>query len=453
MKICHVTQYCHAGSVGGTERYLRDLLLDLESRGIAGRILWLTSEEGGQASVYDGVDVVPVFSPGSRIDPPHSGVAEKARDALFSDWQPDLVHFHTFGLAEAAVAELASANGLPYVFTYHSPAWMCRRETLLRWGDAICDGRVRRIRCSACKLQERTGGNPALGYVGACISACLGWPLHGSATDGIRRRLAFVQDTSRFRRRLKSFLSDCSLVVACSNWGVPVLAANGAGRDRTVVCPQGASCEFMAASGAGSAPVDGGGISGRYTVGYVGRPSPEKGIDVLLEGFRMTDEPMAQLRIVGWSEDTGRERYVRRVAAMASEDARVELVGRLGLTEMVAQYRQLSILAIPSVWLETGPLVLFEAQAMGVPVFGSATVGQQDLLARYGHVVEPNTPRQWASALSQAFAALRAGRSPVPGDTENVPLRSMRDVGDEMQRHYGRVIAADRPQSPLNPDS
>jgi hypothetical protein len=34
MKILHVTQYCHAGSTGGTERYIVDLVRGLDGFGV-----------------------------------------------------------------------------------------------------------------------------------------------------------------------------------------------------------------------------------------------------------------------------------------------------------------------------------------------------------------------------------------------------------------------------------
>jgi glycosyltransferase involved in cell wall biosynthesis len=58
----------------------------------------------------------------------------------------------------------------------------------------------------------------------------------------------------------------------------------------------------------------------------------------------------------------------------------------------------LSLLAIPSVWLETGPLTLLEALQAGVPVYGSARIGQRGCSSSYGRVIEPNTPARLGHA-------------------------------------------------------
>ena len=74
-----------------------------------------------------------------RVDAPLPEFHEAAA-RLFETEKPDWVHFHTFGLTEAALAKLAKKHGIPYAFTYHSPAWTCRRETML----LLRNGTVRR---------------------------------------------------------------------------------------------------------------------------------------------------------------------------------------------------------------------------------------------------------------------------------------------------------------------
>ena len=73
-------------------------------------------------------------------------------------------------------------------------------------------------------------------------------------------------------------------------------------------------------------------------------------------------------------------RYAAQVRKLAQGDARIELLPLLPRDRIMEEYRGLTILAVPSVWMEAGPLVVMEAMAAGVPVYGSRNVGQLRLL-------------------------------------------------------------------------
>ena len=140
-----------------------------------------------------------------------------------------------------------------------------------------------------------------------------------------------------------------------------------------------------------------------FIVGYVGRLTPVKGIHVLIEGFSLMKAPEARLRIVGWDPENTNTPYARRIKALAEKDSRVRLVDKTDQAGTVREYLGMDLLAIPSVWLETGPLTMMEALAAGVRVFGSRQIGQIGMLRDQGEVVEPNTPESWKQALAQEY--------------------------------------------------
>src|SRR5271170_2855785 len=136
------------------------------------------------------------------------------------------------------------------------------------------------------------------GQMAAAGSMALGWGALALGRSSLRRRTAFYYDTVRFRRALRRFLSECSLVVSCCDWSRPVLLRNGARAETVRDCPQGVSMDFTAAmeTAQPKAPRE---ASDVFTVGYVGRLVPVKGAHILVEGFSQTREPKARLRIVG----------------------------------------------------------------------------------------------------------------------------------------------------------
>jgi len=442
MKTVHVTQYCHAGSIGGTERYLLDLIFGLRSHGVEGCIGWLWSE-GRKPFESQGILVNPLPSALMRVDEPPAELAP-ATEALIEREQPDLVHLHTFGLAEATVARIASQRGIPYAFTYHSPGWTCRREDLLIWGGLQpCDGEVRTLRCAACKVQERLGGPPLGASLIAALSMPLDWMFNRCTKVNFRRRVCFLSDTRRYRRALRGFLGGCSLVVSCSEWGKPILTANGAKPDRVTVVPQGVPHDFLAVAKPTLRLPRLRQPGTPFTIGYIGRVTRVKGMDILAEGFARVQADDLRLKIYGFAEN---EKTVATLnaalAALARRDSRIELRPKLPLAEMANAYAELDLVCIPSVWLETGPLVLFEALQMGVPVFGSNRLGHLSLLKEGGLIVEPNTAEGWRAALSRALDEYRNGQWNKRREwlSAQPNLRAMGDVAAEMAAHYHGII-------------
>ncbi len=428
MKIAHITAYCPGVSTGGTERYISDLITGLERRGVDNRVVWLASPFDPPT---ERASIMRLPRAPMRVDDPPPELAARTREWLQSLDRPDLLHFHTLGRSEAVLATAAGANAIPYVFTFHSPAWTCRRETLLRWGGAVCDGEVRALRCAACKVQERLESPPWIGWLGALASAVAGPVVPPGPW---RRRLAFTPDTARYRRVVRSFLAACARSIACAEWSIPVLTANGARPETILHMPQGVPEGFAPAT------VSANNNREVFVVGYIGRMHEVKGVHILIEGFRHVRSPRARLRVHGWSDAPELRSYGERLKRLAGDDPRIEFVPEQPPASMPAAYAQLSLLAIPSVWLETGPLTLLEALHVGVPVYASARMGQRSLLDRYGRLVDPNTPAAWGAALTQACEMFERGEW-KPVELQE-PIPSMSTVAARMDDVYREVCSA-----------
>jgi glycosyltransferase involved in cell wall biosynthesis len=441
MKILHITQYCHAGSIGGTERYILDLIEGLKSAGIDNVIGWLKARGPFDDSEAANIRISALPAPPMRVD---AALPEfrRAAERLLEAEKPDVVHFHTFGLTEALMARLAKQRGIPYVFTYHSPAWTCRRETMLLYGEQPCDGEVRAWRCSACHSAERLREQPMAGRAAAAASMMAGWTVLPLGATLLRRRTAFFYDTLRYRSALREFLGRCDLVVSCCDWSTPVLLNNGARPESVRHFPQGVSTDFRSA--AENPPPHGEPATKRhFTVGCVGRLNPVKGVHVLMQAFSKMPQPGMRLRIVGWEPEHAGAPYPSLIKKFAEADARITLVSKTTLGETIQEYRQLTLLAVPSIWMETGPLTLLEALAVGVPVYGSNRIGQAKLLHERGRVIEPNTPESWQDALAGAFERHKNGLwgGEVKRAIGTEPVRTMSTVTSEMLQNYQELLS------------
>jgi glycosyltransferase involved in cell wall biosynthesis len=438
VRIFHISEYCHVDSIGGTERYILDLIRGLDAAGIQNGIIWLQPGLSAETLEADGVRIFKLPSPPMRVDAPLPEFHSAATRLLETE-KPDRLHFHTLGLTEAALSKLARQRGIPCAFTYHSPGWTCRRGTMLLYGKEPCDGEVRAWRCSACQSEERLGMGSLAGHAATVISLALGWAALPLGRTSPRRRAAFYYDSARFSRSIRNFLAECDLVVSCCDWSGPVLQRNGARENCIVHCPQGVpnTIADMLRTEPKNFPAA---TDKEFVVGYVGRVTEVKGVHILMEGFSQMKAEEARLRIVGYDAGNPHLPYSRLLQKLAQTDSRIELVPKKSFNGTFAEYRRLSLLTIPSVGMETGPLTLLEALAVGVPVYGSNRIGQLDLLRERGCIVEPNTPASWAQALTEAYEQFQRGELSRPS-VGTARLRTMTDIAKEMATCYRGIPA------------
>ena len=107
---------------------------------------------------------------------------------------------------------------------------------------------------------------------------------------------------------------------------------------------------------------------------FVGRLSPEKGVQCLVEAWRGLGLRVP-LKVVGAGP---LESMVRELCACQS---RVEFLGSASIREVYALMREAAFLIVPSVWYETFCRVLVEAFAAGLPVIASRLGAMAEIVA------------------------------------------------------------------------
>ena len=140
-----------------------------------------------------------------------------------------------------------------------------------------------------------------------------------------------------------------------------------------------------------------------FTVGYIGRIVPAKGVDILLRALAALDGDW-RLRLVGGGPYLGEMRTLASALGIAD---RVAVVGQLPSTELPAQYREIDILVLPSLtqdnWKEQFGRVLVEAMASGVAVIGSDSGAIPGVIGDAGLIV----PESDVPALTRAIQDLK----------------------------------------------
>jgi glycosyltransferase involved in cell wall biosynthesis len=171
---------------------------------------------------------------------------------------------------------------------------------------------------------------------------------------------------------------------------------------------------------------------------FLGRLHPTKGLDILLQAISSLPNAPLELHVYGIREDP-EGAYARALRQAAAGDPRIRFCAPVPSDQVPTLLRGFDVLAVPSRWLETGPLVVLEAFAAGVPVIGSKLGGLVELVddGVNGLLVEPESVESWSAVLRQLIeepdliAQLRAGIRPP---------RRMEAVADDMQAVYRDLV-------------
>jgi glycosyltransferase involved in cell wall biosynthesis len=112
----------------------------------------------------------------------------------------------------------------------------------------------------------------------------------------------------------------------------------------------------------------------RRRIGFFGQMTVHKGVDVLLEAMRILDRAKAgvQLRLFGVNLDIQPPAFQARIHELLEETAgAVEYAGSYTQRELPRLLSAVDWVIVPSVWWETGPLVIHEALMHRRPVICS----------------------------------------------------------------------------------
>ena len=138
-----------------------------------------------------------------------------------------------------------------------------------------------------------------------------------------------------------------------------------------------------------------------FTIGFIARIVPEKGIEVLLRAVTQLEREW-RLRLVSGGSAI---HEMRALAQSLGISDRVEFVGQLPSTDLPAEYHKIDVLALPSLtrpnWKEQFGRVLVEAMASGVPIIGSDSGAIPTVVGDAGLIVPEGDATALANAIQQ----------------------------------------------------
>ena len=349
-------------------------------------------QKGGEDSVVaaksallreSGVDVTVEIVDNAAIQ----GLAAKARTFVFTPHDParvgwaeamvrktkaDIVHIHNFfPLLTPAVHEGARRGGAAVVQTLHNYRMLCANAYFLR------DGAV----CEQCLTA------PFMGVVHKCYRGSYAGSL---ALTRMQMRAkhdgAWSQQVDRF--------------VALTNFARSKFIQGGLPGEKITV-----KANFVPNIPQPETP--------RRGALFVGRISPEKGVEVLMRAWKAL--PDFPLRIIGDGP--------QRAALQAAAPPNVEFLGQMPADAVRRHMASAEILVMPSIWYEGFPMTLLEAFSTSLPVVASRigslteliedgvngalfnTGDAEDLAAKVSAILADGRARDLGRAASETWAA------------------------------------------------
>jgi glycosyltransferase involved in cell wall biosynthesis len=277
--------------------------------------------------------------------------------AVLQRERPQIVHVHnTLPLLSPAVYYAAGAARVPVVQTLHNYRLLCPQALLLR-EQRICE--------------DCLGRTPWPGIVHACYRQSR------SATSAVAVMLSV-------HRLLGTWTKQVNRYIALTEFMRQKFIVGGFPAKQVVVKPN-----FVA-------PDPGmGNHGGRYAL-FVGRLSPEKGVQTLLRAWQHVDGRI-NLKIAGAGP-------LENLADGAPRG--VEWLGQQSREQVFALMKEAFVLVFPAEWYEAFPVTIAEAFATGLPIVASRLGAMAELVqnSRTGLLFTPGDPIDLAATVEWAFA-------------------------------------------------
>ena len=437
--VAHCVGFYFPQTVGGTEVYVHDLTTELSRNSIRNSIVAATSRDFERCD-WEGIPVLryPNNWADVREHSPISPGADLSKfQELIRELDPDIFHLHSWttgaGLRHLAqVAEL----GIPCVVTMHVPSALCLRGTMLLKGQTPCDGRIDEKRCGQCWAMSHGLPEP----LAFCLAQLPRLAVSGSRFANVSRRMATVLSVRSLVKgqadNLQTMASLSERIVAPSQWVYSALAANAVPPQKLIVSRQ-AVAPSLVDQGSRKPQKT---ASREIRIGFVGRLVHYKGAHILLKAMaRIPADIPIRLLVVGSGTDPA---YLGKLEAMAHRDKRIEFLGAMPHDQLSKFLEQIDVLAVPSNYMETGPLVVLEAYAFGIPVMGANIGGIAERIRDDidGWLLPFDDTQAWAAAMQDA-ALNREKVGRLAGNI--LPSRTMTDVASDMASLYREVLEAE----------
>lgn len=317
---------------------------------------------------------------------------------LLTEFRPDIVHIHNlFPLISPSVLPECHEAKVPVVMTVHNFRLICPNGLFMSRGR-ICE------RCS--------GGREY-------------WCILRNCEVSVPKSIGYALRNSVARKK-RYFVDNVTIYAALTEFQRTKMITEGFKAETIVVIPNMVDIQ---------SPCGANGI-GDY-VGFVGRVSPEKGVNVLIEAAKKLGS--IRFRVAG--------DFIRKPRIIQDIPSNVECCGFLQGKDLNIFRQQMRFVVMPSIWFETFGLVLAEAALYGKPVIASRLGAMAEIVddGVTGLLFEPGNAEDLAEKIRYLWDRPELCRKMGQAGRE----KALREYSP--QRYYERLMAVYEKAMALGP--
>jgi glycosyltransferase involved in cell wall biosynthesis len=383
MKILVVNKFLH--HVGGVETYLDWQARNLDRIGVDAHFFGMAPPDGQEVlpSIHGRETVTPHrdFNGTKRaatkaaMSSIYSPLTERMLTTAIDRFRPDLVHFHsTCRQLTSSVARAVTRKKLPGVLTVHEYKQVCATQRL--WDErrnCICTdcltgsaaSRMKNVAVRRC-VRGSTAASifaipeiPIADHIWANSNVTIHAPSHfiGGIIEGAR------------------YISNPVQVMDLP-WGEPQHRGESENWQNGAI--------------------------------FAGRLEKEKGVDILLDAWRIVKERKQDAHLIVAGSGSERESLESKAVDMRLRD--IQFTGRYERKQLGDLFGCAAMSVHPSRWFENSPFAVRESLLYGLPAIVSDIGGLPEMVDQgFGAVVPPGNPQALAGAILAEFERLAAG--------------------------------------------
>lgn len=269
--------------------------------------------------------------------------------------RPDVAHIHnTWFAMSPSVLRVLGRAGVPTVMTLHNYRLTCANALLLRDGSP----------CETC-----VEGSPLQAIRFGCYRS--------------RPQTAVAAFNVALHRRIGTWGRHIDVFLALTEFMKDIMVRSGLPEEKIAVKPNFTSDPGPRNLAAAASDV----------VIFVGRLSPEKGIDRLVDAWHSASPSGLSLKIIG--DGPLRSELERQATAS------IDFVGAVDSSDVSRHLLTARAMAFPSIWYEGFGLTIIEAFAAGLPVLANNLGAMSSLVKPLGQQWLLDNSERWVDALRE----------------------------------------------------
>ncbi len=285
---------------------------------------------------------------------------------LLAQTHPNVLHLISGYLLSGSVLEAARVAKVPTVLTLTDFWFLCPRITLVRSDGLLCTTPADPLACALCLRKERRRYRWLDQVSGGAVGNALSWIWEN--TDD-----TFWKAIEERKSYLLSTLNRVDVVISPSRFLQEFFEAQGLSLSRFLHMRQGLDM----ASWERAEPIR---CDSCLRIGYIGQIAKHKGVDVLIEAFRLLQAGTRRPVLTLYGDPGQFPQFSRQLRRQTAKLQDVTFAGRFEHSKIRQVHAQIDVLVVPSVWYENSPNVILEAFANQTPAVVSRLGGMAELV-------------------------------------------------------------------------